>query len=247
MEKQELRKRFEELIRRSYRENVFYFTNFLSPSDAAIAYELAKQNEMNSFGGANGCERVVIRFGDPETFGYEEAFPISVIKIEPRHLKYADALTHRDYLGALMNLGIERDLLGDIVVRETHAYLFSLSHIAPFICENLRRIKHTDVACAVLEEAPEDAGPHLVRESLNVSAVRIDSIIARLYHLSRGSAQQLITGGDLLVNGRSVLSVSYQPKPDDVCSLRGYGKFIYRGELHETKKGRLQVAVDRYD
>ena len=70
------------------------------------------------FGGSEEAERMVVRFGDPEDMGYEEAFPITLLKIEPLLQKYADALGHRDFLGALMNLGIERSTLGDIFIKD---------------------------------------------------------------------------------------------------------------------------------
>ena len=126
------------------------------------------------------------------------------------------------------------------------AYIFVLAHIAPYICENLDRVKQTTISCAVIEREIEEIKPSLVREELNVSSIRVDSVLARLYHLSRSAAQELVAGGNLLVNGRSVLSISYEPKEGDVLTVRGYGKLIYRGPEHETKKGRLVVSVDRY-
>ena len=79
------------------------------------------------FGGTEASERAVVRFGDPEAFGYEEDFPIDILAIVPLADKFADDLTHRDFLGALMSLGIERSLLGDIIVTGKKAYLFCLN------------------------------------------------------------------------------------------------------------------------
>ena len=76
------------------------------------------------FGGAAGAERVMIRFGDEESLGYEQPFPIAIIKAEPVSPKFAEKLTHRDFLGAILNLGIERSTVGDIIVRESTAYFF---------------------------------------------------------------------------------------------------------------------------
>lgn len=75
-------------------------------------------------GGVDGCERQILRFGDEESLGYDAGFPICCIEIKPLIEKFADALTHRDYLGALMHLGIERSTLGDIMIRDKTAYLF---------------------------------------------------------------------------------------------------------------------------
>ena len=78
----------------------------------------------NCLEGTEGCERQMLRFGSEETLGYEEAFPISCVVIRPSAPKFAEELTHRDFLGALMNLGIERDVLGDIIVRDAVGYVF---------------------------------------------------------------------------------------------------------------------------
>ena len=166
--------------------------------------------------------------------GYEVPFPIRIIRIAPVNAKFSDDLSHRDFLGALMNLGIERDLLGDIVVRENQAYLFALEHMAPFIMENLDRVKHTSVRCEVLEEVPEDIKPVLEEEDLIVSNIRIDAILSKLYHLARGTAQEMVREGRVLVNGRQIMSTSFEPKDGDVLVLRGYGKARFVGKSGDT-------------
>ena len=99
-------------------------------------------------GGYQDAERVMLRFGGEELMGYEEEFPISCLKVSPVSAKFADVLTHRDYLGALMNLGIERDRLGDILIAGNEAFIFCTSSMADFITENLVKVKHTSVSCS---------------------------------------------------------------------------------------------------
>ena len=278
-----LAKRIVDLYKQSERNNVFYFTDFLTPADAAEAEGIVRsetgipmdviRHMMCASGGAEGAERVMLRFGNPDLFGYEVDFPIVAVKAEPLNAKFADELTHRDFLGALMNLGIERDVIGDIIVRRSGsssraedigngtgraaagaqekgkaciAYILSKDTIAPFIAENLTRVKHTSVMCRILAETPEDIVPSFERLKLNVASERIDSIVARICNISRGKAQAMFPQHQVFLDGRILENDSAALKEGSVISIRGYGKYIYRGTEHETKKGRLMVVVDRY-
>lgn len=255
MERDFLKKRFEDLLRQSYESNSYRFTQFLSAIDAAIAYEVADEESVKLWGGTEGAERVMIRFGDVRELGYEVDFPINVLKVSPLNPKFCEELSHRDYLGTLMNLGIERDTIGDIVVKGKEAYIFCAERIAAFIMENVDRIKHTTVRCTQcnLSQSGQtgegemiDAAPSLEARRLVISSVRIDTIIARIYSLSRSEARNLFTAGLVLRNGRSCGSESLEPKEGDVFSVRGYGKFVFREKFRETKKGNAVVSVEMY-
>ena len=119
-EEELLYKRFIELSKKS--ENGYYlFSDFLGLNEQSIFNEAKLKfghSKYTLFGGANGCERIMVRFGDAEEFGYEEEFPIKIILAEPKAPKFADKLTHRDFLGAILNLGIERKAIGDIIIKE---------------------------------------------------------------------------------------------------------------------------------
>ena len=106
-------------------------------------------------------QRVMVRFGNPEELGYDQEFSIACLKITPLADRFGETLSHRDYLGALMSLGIERELLGDILIREKTAWLFCAGHIAPFLKELLSRIRHTDIFVSIVKEIPEDLQPEL--------------------------------------------------------------------------------------
>ena len=129
MEKEDLllQKRFVELANRSYTQNMFTFTEFLSLPELDLYYRILPQlifAGVTVFGGSEGCDRKIIRFGSPDELGYEEPFPIVCITIEPLIEKFGENLNHRDYLGALMNLGIERENLGDIFIKGKTGYVF---------------------------------------------------------------------------------------------------------------------------
>ena len=248
-EMRQFRKRLTELAEKSSRQNIYTFTGFLGMAQQDASHRMERELSFAHpvlFGGSDEAERVVVRFGSPEEMGYEVEFPIVLLKIEPLLQKYADTLGHRDFLGALMNLGIDRGTLGDIFIRDNCGYLFCLESIADFIQEELGRIRHTDVRCG--RAAPEEVleKKEKTRLELNVSSERADVVIAALYRLSRTESLAFFRGQKVFVNGRLCENNGCYLKKDDVVSVRGKGKFFYGGVERETRKGRLGVTVFVY-
>ena len=246
-ERELLRKRFLELGRKTER-GYFTFSDFLGLSEQNI-FALAKKElpcRFTIFGGVDGAERVMIRFGDTEELGYEQPFPIKCLIIEPKSPKFADKLTHRDFLGALINLGIERSSLGDIVIRDNSAFLFCKEEIAPFILSELTRVRHTDVKLSEAEELPAGSLYKTETKSIQVASERIDAMIARVFNTSREDAQTLFKKGLVFLNGEVCESTSKTLKEKDKVSVRGHGRFIYLGYSGLTKKGRLNATVEIY-
>lgn len=248
-EEEFLQKRISDLAEQSYRNQQYTFTGFLSQGEQELALLALSGMPMDAYtfsGGMEGCERQMVRFGSGEQMGYEEPFPIVCIQITPRMARFAEALSHRDFLGALMHLGIDRSTLGDILVKENTAFLFCHEKVQDYIVQNLDRIRHTSVQCTVCSKIPEMIKPVLKEETLIVSSERLDGIVAKLYHLSRSRSVLLFREKKIYVNGRCTENNSVVPKEGDVVSVRGYGKFVYKAALRETKKGRLSVRVSCY-
>ncbi len=249
MEDEFLSKRLVDLANQSYRNNIFTFTGFLSSAEQDTFYHMLPKIGQISYtlsGGVDGCERQMLRFGSEEQLGYEEPFPICCVEIRPTAIKFAEALSHRDFLGALMNLGIERSTLGDIFISGKTGYVFCHEKVAEYMTANVDRIRHTTVTCRILQELPEAVAPTLKSEHLIISSERLDGIVAKMFHLSRSQSLVLFREKKVFVNGRCMENNSGICKEGDVVSVRGFGKFIYRGCVHETKKGNLSIAVDRY-
>lgn len=247
--KEQIKKRFMELAEKSERNSQYLFTDFLSLAEQDLFYQAMKQFGETGYsvnGGVEGAERVMVRFGSQESFGYEADYPIACIEVRPMLEKFAEDLSHRDYLGALMNLGIERDLLGDIIIRGSTAYLFCVERMADYIIEQLDKVRHTNVKCRRSENLPKEAEPRLSMQELVVSAQRADSVIAKVYHLSRSQSLSLFREKKVFVNGRIFENNSGAFQPGAVVSVRGYGKFRYDGMLQETKKGRMRVLIAQY-
>lgn len=245
----QLKKRVEELAQKSYLHNIYTYTGFLSMAEQDVFYGMSgelKDTPWEMYGGRGDCERRLLRFGSEESLGYTEEFPIVCLKISPLVEKFADFFTHRDFLGAVMNLGIDRSTVGDIFMDGKSACLFCIDKIAPFIVENLNQVKHTSVKSIPVESPLELPVKEPETVSLTVSSERADGIIAKAYHLSRNQSLSLFREKKIYINGRLNENNSVLLKDKDVVSVRGYGKFVYYGACHETKKGKLSVSVGIY-
>ncbi len=112
--------------------------------------------------------------------------------------------------------------------------------------DNLLRIKHTVVSTSLMEYKDFIYKPNLKKITGTVSSVRLDSILAVAFKGSRSKLSGLITGGKVFVNSKSILSNSYLLKENDIVSVRGFGKFIFKGVTNQTKKGRYSVEIQLY-
>lgn len=242
-------KRYEELAEISYTHARATFTDFLGLAEQDVFFSAARDFSYvpyTLFGGAEGCERVMVRFGDEESLGYPPpAFPILCLAITPRSAKFAEPLSHRDILGALMNLGIRRDMLGDIFPGEGVSYLFCTEKMAPYLEENLTRVRHTDVKTAVCPCPEELASPVYEAEELQLSSERLDATVAHAFGLSRAEAQEEMSSGRVFLDGRAVTDLALTPQAGAVITLRGHGRIRYLGPVGETRKGKLRVRIER--
>ena len=246
---QHLKKRLLELAERSYSQGIYTFTPFLGLSEQQVFYEVERDVAYAGYsmeGGSTLCERRIIRFGSPVRFGYEEAYPIQCIKVEPLAPKFAEKLTHRDFLGAIMNLGIERSTVGDIFIQGKGAIVFCQESIFPYLTENLLQVRHTHVKCSGTEAEEQLQAPVMEEVSLSVSSARVDTVISKVYNIARSQSPELFKAGRVYVNGRATGNNSYVLKNGDTVTVRGFGRFIYIGGQGETRKGKLRVGIEVY-
>ena len=233
--------RITELANRAYLRGIVTHSDFLSPSEAEEVRCAKLPVPCEFFGGAEFCERKIAAFGD--SCG---AYPLAVLKIVPKSEKFSKPLTHRDFLGAFLGLGIERCKTGDIFTNGKTAYAVVSDKLVQFVTENLVKVGPNAVTCSVCGGVLEEFAPKKEERKINVSSPRIDSVICRLYDLPRDTGAEAVALGKVAVNGRECTAPSYSPKEGDVISVRGYGKFIYKGECGVSAKGRLFIAVEVY-
>ena len=250
-------KRLADLARTAYYREIPVFTDFLDLNELHMVHSFRPEEAgvmIRTFGGYEEAERQIAAFlPDALSYDYGEneelflsMYPIRCIRISPCSGKFSEALTHRDYLGALIHLGIERSRLGDIVIKGQDAYVFCHAQREEFLMQNITRIRHTTVKVSAVENPDDLPKPQFQEIHGTVSSVRLDAMIALAFSSSRSSMLGLIEGGKVFVNGKMVVSNGHPLKPEDIVSVRGYGKFRYDGMAGTTKKGRCSVTVQKY-
>lgn len=245
-EEELIKNRIRDLADRSFNNNQYTFTDFLSMAEASIYYSNIQEFNFvkgTLWGGNDICERKILRFGCEDQLGYSMEFPIKILCIKPLMAKFSDLLTHRDILGALMNLGIERSVLGDIYIIKNIAYVFCLDSISDYICENLSKVKHTSVLCVEVDNTPELVVGEKLEKCIQIQSERIDAVIAKVYNLSRSQSIPLFAERRVFVNGRLCENNSYSVKVGDMITVRGNGRFEYVGVEGISKKGKLNARV----
>lgn len=241
----QLQNRFSELAERCERQNTWTETDFLSMAEQDTLLSMRFGVKAELLGGYENAERRIAVFGNEEDIGYAYPSPIKCVCISPAMQKFAEQLTHRDILGALMSLGFDRKATGDILIIDNVGYLFCLESIADYIIRNLTSVRHTTVRVSLCAP-PEALSAPPKSVSINVASERLDALIAAVYKLGRTAAKELITAERVYVNSRLATNAGASVPEDSIISVRGYGRFRYEGMLKTTRKGRLAVQVCVY-
>ena len=250
MQKEELmlQKRLIELSRIAYQRGIVTYSDFLNLNELNILHTTPK-HEFDScyetFGGYEYSERQMVAFL-PDALCYEHFYPISVLKIQPLQKKFSEKLSHRDYLGSILNLGIDRSKIGDILVEEDYALLFVHQSLEGFMLEELTRIRHTSVMVTVEDMTEINYKPNVKEIKGTVSSIRLDSLLSLAFNSSRSKLVAYIEAGKVFVNGKLITSNGYQVKENDIISVRGLGRFRFVETMSQTKKGRTYVVLHLY-
>lgn len=223
------------------------FTHFLEP---AVAYFVEKELYADSdiktvlYGGYDDAERKIF-CACPEWNDVENIdFPIKCIKAEASSF---DNLSHRDYLGSLMGLGIEREQIGDIVVSGKAAYIFCKADICTYIINNLDKVGRGGVKLSEVLKLPEEILQRDVKEiSFSTASMRLDAILSGSLNLSRNLSSDLIKAGKVKVNFEECTNLSKILSYGDLISARGFGRLKISEIGGETRKGRTYVYVEKY-
>lgn len=242
-----LAKRFVDLSRQAEQKDIVLFSDFLNLNELNIFRQGISElySGYETFGGYELSERQMIAF-IPDALCYAWDYPIACLKITPLNKKFAEILSHRDVLGSLMNLGIERSKLGDILVNEEEIYVFCLENIAGFLMDELTRIRHTVVKC---EQIRQDSFTFELKKELVegiITSNRLDNVIACVCKTSRSQASQWIKGGKVFLNNRQTLQTTVECKPGELISVRSVGRFRFLDSYGETRKGRLKIQYEKY-
>ncbi|MBO5524259.1 MAG: hypothetical protein J5986_11395 [Roseburia sp.] len=275
MNEQELcKKRLLDLSRQADRKGIVLFSDFLNLNELNIYHQcenlFACRSE--SFGGIPYAERQMVAFlpdafclrrSYEEDYGFSDTpedfddgrkgvppsgleYPITALKVMPAYPKFAEKLGHRDLLGSIMNLGVERSKIGDILMGEDCAYILCEKSMAPYFMENLEKVRHTLVKLSAVSCDEITVQQNLMEKEGIITSNRLDAVIACVHKLSRSQALELLRQEKVFVNGKTIQNPTYSCQKDDIVSVRGFGRFIYQSDYGATNKGRLKIKYQLY-
>ena len=224
-------------------------TEFLDPRQASIVESLVHRHsdlQLMLEGGHPDAERKrALIAPDYMTLTAEDA-GLCVIAIHSADAKLAE-LDHGDYLGALLGLGVKRDVIGDLHVHPNGCHCVVAEELATFIDLHLKQVHRVGVSTSVLpihELVP--VIPTREEMSFTVASMRLDAIVGDVWRLSRAKALVPIKAGRCRVNWKTEENPSCLLQEGDTISLKGFGRFVIHRVDGETKKGRIRLTVAKF-
>lgn len=225
---------------------------------ALLLSEFSRQSDVKVmlYGGFEAAERAVMVFipqyleiTDFDSLGSylsenPEENPLTVINLKKDSFS---TVSHRDYLGALMGLGIKRDTAGDILINDTGADLIVLKSVAPYIMSELKSVGRATVSAK--ETGFDDlkiSSDNIKEETVNVSSMRLDNIISACFKLSRSDSASAILSGNIFINSLQVLKCDKKVNIGDKVVFRTKGKIVLKEISGVSKKGRNFIKIDVY-
>ncbi len=216
------------------------FLGFLNEHEASYLKNHLNLDNRNYFwGGYSEALRVIFGANVMEN----EDFPIIALRFD---YKAEYRLSHRDFLGSLMALGIERATVGDILVFDSHAIVFVKKDIAAFIETQITKIgkvgvKISRVDCRMIEYKNE-----FEILNLSLSSLRLDVFVSAVCSLSRDKSLRLIKTDFVSVNHNIENNISKTIKVDDVITIRKFGKFVFTENCGFSRKGKIRIEVRHF-
>jgi RNA-binding protein YlmH len=222
-----------------------YTNEFLPPSVWKTVLNL-KDNfdiEMGTYGVFDDCERKVMCFSKHDNEA--DNYPISVLKIINKS-KF-EKLEHKDYLGAIMALGIKREKYGDMILLENSIYAAVCDDVCEFLKQNLAHIGRCPCDVKIIKDLE---GLFLSQNSksilVKITSLRLDCVVSSICNFSRAKAVELLDSGKVLVNYMELKEKDKIIQIDDTLTIRGYGKYKVVEILGTTQKGKLKLSIKKY-
>lgn len=233
----------------SRRTGVPRFSRFLNEREMIVARQAARTVNADPifFGGYDGAARTMCGFFEgtyAEEMPEQSKLELFSLRAVTFLFRSCDKLSHRDFLGSILNIGLERSVLGDILTGEDHAVVFCLETAAQPVLD-LTKIGRVGVKAesGITKELPKAKFETLDR---TVSSLRLDRLVAACANLSGDRSASLIKSGQVSADFSVCLNVSSIIKESTVLSIRGHGRFKIKEIVGETKKGKIRVLIEKY-
>lgn len=228
--------------------NTVTYSDFFDPYKLGQLKAIVEGNlsiQAIPFGGYEESERCILGFFPIYQETDNSLFPIDILKIS-YNTKYSSGLTHRDFLGSILGLGITRDKIGDILIDSDLGYAIAFVHssISDFIITNLDRVGRTAVKIQYATDFHYEQ--NLTEKRLTLPSLRLDALLSTAFNVSRGKVADLIKGEKAFVNWNVITSTSKNVCENDIITLRGYGRIKLLEIGGKTKKDRIIVNIAIY-
>ena len=229
-----------DLKEQAERACVSQFSFFLDPKECFEAQNTYR--EAIFWGGYDEAERKMVCF--PADWDEEPVFPIHILHIRLKNKKAE--ITHRDCLGALMHLGMDRACFGDLVKTPHGFIVFTTDAAATVVQLNLEKIGREGVVISEEEGTFEIPERKYKEESKTVASARLDCVVAAFLNVSRSKAMEYLRSERVTLNYITEKNPDKQIKDGDIMSVRGHGKARLHFTGDVSKKGRMYLVIHYY-
>lgn len=235
--------RVDDLSKLSHRTSVPHFLGFLSEEEQAVAKQFLTSKHINHtfYGGYDGAQRSIMCC--MPDWCDSPVFPITAVTFSYNN---SFKLSHRDFLGALMSVGITRESVGDILTEDGRAVIFLKDKISNFVVTQIDKVGRVGVNISEGFKNPLPVMSELVECTVTVSSMRLDCVVSAVCNISRGCAVNFICNNSVLVNSLVTDKITKSLQEGDSLTVRGKGKFFITSASDRSKKGKIILNYSKY-
>ncbi len=216
-------------------KNKEFITRFLNLNEQKIIKIVIPNCEL--YGGTENAELKRAKSRYIEQFNII-CYQVSVIN------KFAK-IGHRDVLGSLMNLGLEKDNFGDILILDDIHVLIA-SEVKNYFELNFNCIGKSKIKLTRADSSKFEKKENLTEKRVISNSLRLDNLVCNVYKISRSQVKELIERGFLQINHKVVLNHSKIIKENDLVSVRTKGRFKFLKEIGKSRKEKYIILVGIY-
>lgn len=238
---EELVKRIHDWMDISIRQQRLLITPFLTPQEQSITTKVIG-NALFLYRDGGYEQAEMCRMG---ICPYEVKEELALVCLHATYKKQHRNITHRDVLGAMMHLGIQRNQFGDIVIQGTDIYIFVIEKLSYFVMQELHQIANVNVSFSLFEGTIKNEQT-MTYTTRSISSLRLDCVVAACANISRTKAEACIKGKLVKVNHMPLEDCKCLCNNNSTVSIRGYGRFHLRITGRMSKKGRHVVEIGTY-
>ena len=239
-----LNDRIEDASAYAVKNDACVFLDFYEPAiQLLIEKEIARYPECDCafFGGNDYSERKILSIFKKNCEPDLKIYPLKCLQFE------ADEIEHKDVLGALIALGIQRDKIGDINFFNETVQIFIAEPIDIYVVQNLCKIANKDIECReVAFEDIKENEPKFINLDIIIASMRIDNVMHAVFKMSRNEAQAFIKADKVKINHKPVTKSSVNIKSGDIVSVRSKGRLLVDMPAGTTKKGNIKLKVRKF-